>query len=363
MRVLFACASVLALTAAPAEGETLETSASVYVRTDSDSTTVVSPRTRVRVPVASPRNHVDLVYAVDVWTSASVDIRTAATGRVREQRDEVVVGADRTWSWGLAGLGYRFSHEVDYVSNAASAFVQVEARQKTITIDGRVSAGGDVVGRSGDASFAERIGHTSGYVGYTHVLGRRTLAQLSAEFRLQRGFLSSPYRWVSLGGMASCAQSLGLCIPEVHPGQKMRFAQVARIRQALSARWSAGAAYRLYLDSWGVLGHTGMLDVRTVPTPRLTLGLQGRFHGQDGASFYQAAYTEDAGRFVTRDRELSTTWNARGSATADVRVPVTPQTDLKIGALVGGGVYRYPNFVGLDTVGVVEATLSFGVSL
>lgn len=361
MRFVLAWFALLLAVADP-EAEVVETAASVYVRTDSDQTTVVSPRTRVRVPVAGPRNHVDLVYAVDVWTSASVDIRTAATGRVREQRDEIDAGADRTFSWGTAGLGYRFSHEPDYLSNAGSAFVQVEARQKTITIDGRVSAGQDVVGRSGDEHFGERIGHGSAYVGYTHVLGRNTLAQLTAEGRLQRGFLSSPYRWVSLGGSPLCADSFGLCIPEVHPGQRFRLASMARVRRALSPRWSSGAAYRFYADSWGVLGHTGKLDLRLAAKPNLILGLEGRMHGQTGARFYRPAYGE-SGTFFTRDRELSTMWNARGSASAEATFPVHDATDLRVGALLGGGVYRYPNFVGLDTVGVLEATISVGVSL
>jgi hypothetical protein len=360
MRLLLAMVVAL-IVVAPTEDDAVETAASVYVRSDSDSTTVVSPRARVRVPVAGPRNHVDLVYAVDVWTSASVDVRTAATGRVREQRDEVDVGADRTLRWGTVGVGYRFSHEADYVSHAGSANVRIEARRKTITVDGRISAGGDSVGRSGDASFSRGIAHAGAYAGYTHVLGRNTLAQLSTEFRFQQGYLSSPYRWVSLGGMASCVTSLGLCIPEVHPGRRMRSAWVARLRQALSPRWSVGGAYRFYFDTWGVQGHTGRVDVRVMPRPRVSLGLQGRVHGQSRASFYRVAYGE-AGTFFTRDRELSATWNARATATAEVRVPVGT-SDLKIGALLGGGVYRYPEFVGLDTVGVVEGSVSLGVAL
>lgn len=361
MRTLLACLGVL-LALSPGEGERVETAASVYVRTDSDRTTVVSPRTRVRVPVAGERNHVDLVYAVDVWTSASVDVRTAATGRVREQRDEIDAGADRTFSWGTAGVGYRFSHETDYLSNAGSAFVSAETRQKTISIDGRVSAGGDVVGRSGDDAFGERIAHGGAYLGYTHVLGRRTLAQVTTELRVQRGFLSSPYRWVSLGGGPSCAETFGLCIPEVHPGLRVRSASVARVRHALGERWSLGGAYRFYADSWGLRGHTGRLDLKVTPVRTMTLGLQARVHGQTAASFYRASYAE-TGRYFTRDRELSTTWNARAAGMFELRIPAAGVTDLKVGALLGGGIYRYPQFVGLDTVGVFEATASVGVGL
>jgi hypothetical protein len=63
------CVLVLAHTAAAQEA-----AGAVYVHTDSDRTTVISPRLRVAAPITDA-TRVQVVYGVDVWTSASVDIR------------------------------------------------------------------------------------------------------------------------------------------------------------------------------------------------------------------------------------------------------------------------------------------------
>lgn len=344
----------------------LETAASLYVRADTDRTTVISPRARLRTRLGDDRSHLDLVYAVDAWTSASIDVRTAASPVVREQRDEVGVGVDREWPWGRVAVSYRVSHENDYLSNSGSVSVQADALQRTVTIDARALAGGDIVGRAGDERFRRTIGYGGLFFGYTHVLTRTTLAQAALDFRAQRGYLASPYRWVSLGAAGLCADAAGLCIPEQHPGRRLRLAAVGRVRQALARRWSLGAGYRLYRDSWGVLGHTGLLDVRVRPLDTITLGLEGRGYTQGAADFYRAAYPNVPSQgWLTRDRELSSMWNVRGGLVLDGRWVVGREGGavLNIGALAAGSYYGYREFVGLDGVAVLELTGSIGVSL
>src|SRR5688572_28194173 len=55
-----------------------ELGSAIYVRTDTDHTTVVSPQVRAAVNVTESTS-VDVTYLVDVWTSASIDIVTSAT--------------------------------------------------------------------------------------------------------------------------------------------------------------------------------------------------------------------------------------------------------------------------------------------
>lgn len=356
--------AVVAWLAPEAEPERYEAAASLYVRADTDHTTVISPRVRVRAPIVDEHSHVDVVYAMDAWSSASIDVRTAASPVVHEQRDEVGLGLDRDWSMGVATVGYRISHENDYLSNSGAVSVKADALQRTVTFDARAFAGGDIVGRAGDPGFRRTIGYGGLYFGYTHVLTPTTLAQASAEVRGQWGYLASPYRWVSLGASGVCADAVGLCIPEQHPGRRLRVAGVARLRQALSSRWSMGGAYRLYADSWGVLGHTAQLDVRVRPTPTITLGLEGRGYTQGGADFYRVAYPSVPSQgWVTRDRELSPMWNVRGGAMFDGRWPVSDSVVLNVGGLAAVGHYGYRAFVGLDAVTALELTASLGVSL
>ncbi len=340
----------------------LESSAAIYVRTDTDRTQVVSPVATAKATIGE-RNHIELTYAVDVWTSASIDVRTSATGRVREQRDEIRVGYDHTLRMGTVGLSYRFSHEPDYLSNSGTLSATTELRDKSIALELALSAGGDIVGRSGDPAFSQTIGYFDLFSSYTHVLTRATLLRLATQVRYEAGYLSSPYRWVSLGGGGLCAHTAGLCVPEQHPSSRVRMAAVGTLRQALSRRFSLGGSYRLYGDTWGTLGHTGVLDLRARVHPTTTVGLEQRAHSQGAASFYRAAYGEQPGGFVTRDRELSPLWNTRTTLFADIRVPTRSGADLLLGVLLAGGAIGYRDFVGLDRVAVAEATLQLGVAL
>ena len=361
MKSLAVFVAVAVLAMAPPDDPKFEGTASLYVRADTDKTTVVSPRARINTQVGDERSHLDLVYAIDVWTSASVDIRTAATEPVREQRDEVIAGVDRDWSWGTVALSYRLSHENDYVSNSGAVSVSADFLDHTVTLDARAYGGGDIVGRSGDVSFRRTIGYGGGFLSYSHVLSPTTVLVISAEVRGQQGYLASPYRWVSLGGGGRCADSIGLCVPEQHPGRRIRSAGVARLRQALSRRWSLGAAYRFYGDTWGVLGHTGLADVRVSATKALVLGLEARAYTQGAASFYSPQYDEETvSSWVTRDRELSSMFNARGGFLMSGRWELATKAWLIAGALVGAGHYHYRQFAGLTDVTAFEVTGTLG---
>src|SRR5262245_22825665 len=80
--------------AVPARSRAQEAATAIYGRTDSDQTVVVAPRLRVQAALAES-TRASVVYAVDVWTSASIDIRTSASKvPVTEQRDEIDASLD-----------------------------------------------------------------------------------------------------------------------------------------------------------------------------------------------------------------------------------------------------------------------------
>jgi hypothetical protein len=91
----------------------------VYVRSDTDHTTVIAPRVSLSAPVASAAR-LDLVYTADVWTSASVDIRSSASKAVTEQRDEINAALSHELGDVRLAGSYRYSHEPDYESHGAS---------------------------------------------------------------------------------------------------------------------------------------------------------------------------------------------------------------------------------------------------
>jgi hypothetical protein len=94
---LLACAVLgTAWSTAHAQEGGVSASSAIYVRSDTDHTTVITPRVRVGAPL-SEETRLDLVYTVDVWSSASIDIVTAATRRVIEQRDEIDVSIEHAF--------------------------------------------------------------------------------------------------------------------------------------------------------------------------------------------------------------------------------------------------------------------------
>jgi hypothetical protein len=325
---------------------------------------VVSPRAHLRKAVFTKRTNVDLVYTADVWTSASIDVRTAATAPVTEQRDEVVAGVDHEQGIATFGAGYRFSREYDYLSNAGNLFLKVEALKRTATFEARGVASFDHVGRAGDEFFHERTNTYGGWLGYTQVLTKKLLMQLAYELRGTTGYQASPYRYVAIGGGGTCGTPTAVCLPEVLPERRIRHAGVLRMRGALTDRMSLGGAYRFYLDEWRVQSHTAVADLAIHPRPTIDFGVEYRFYWQTAAIFYEEAYaTAEQDAYYTRDRELSPLHNSRLNARLQWRKPFgRRENELTLGTLLGGTAYRYREFIGLTRVWALEATANVGVA-
>lgn len=354
-------ALLLAVLASPPTPVGGEARGGIYIRTDSDHTTVISPRAHLEQAVAGPHNRVDVTYSLDAWTSASVDIRTAATPVVRETRHEGVAGFTRerdNTSW---SLGYRLSREPDYLANSVTLASQVELAQRTITLAGRLFGALDRVGRSGDADFREPLHAGGALVSAAFVPTRTTLLQLAYELRGALGYMASPYRFVSVGGDGgTCNATSDFCLPETHPRRRARHAWALRARQALGRRLALAASYRHYRDSWQLRAHTAALELAATPGRRTLLALEYRLHLQSGAFFYRPSYLSPGpGGYFTRDRELS----SLGSQRLAVRANYTRELGrgaLELGLLVGGTLIAYDAFIGLARVRALELSATIG---
>ncbi|HKP61502.1 MAG TPA: DUF3570 domain-containing protein [Polyangiales bacterium] len=286
-----------------------EAGAAVYVRSESDDTLVVAPRARAQTPALADTKFT-AIYAADIWSSASVDIRTSASRvPVTEQRDELDFSLDHEREDLTLTAAYRFSHEPDYVSNGGSGGFSYDFASNNSTIAVGVSGSSDQVGRAGDPSFSESSSTLGGRLSFTQVLGVGTLGQATYEISRAGGYLASPYRRVAIGE-GSCTSGTGedglseLCVVEVVPDERLRHAAALELRQLISDAWSFGAAYRFYTDSWGVLSHTARAELAFLPDADTILAARYRFYIQGPADFYQAHYAEPA-KYVTSDKELS----------------------------------------------------------
>ena len=334
----------------------------VYVRTDSDHTTVVSPRAHLVQPVAGPQDRVDLTYSLDAWTSASVDIRTAATPVVvRENRHEGVAGFARERGNTAWSASYRLSREPDYLANSASLAGQVELAQRTITLAGRLFGALDRVGRASDAEFREPLRAGGALVSAAFIPTRTAVLQLAYELRGALGYMASPYRFVAVGpGDGLCGAGSRFCLPETHPRRRARHAWALRARQALGRRLALAGTYRFYIDSWRLRSHTAALELAATPSRRTLLALEYRLHAQSGAFFYRARYRAPGPpAYFTRDRELSSLASHR-LALHFTYTRELGRGALEFGALAAGTRIGYDDFVGLGEVWALELSAVVG---
>ena len=356
-----ACLALLlsALQAAHADS----VSSVVYVRADSDRTVVVSPRAHLEHELDA-RSRLDLSYAADIWTSASVDVRAMATVPVTEQRDELDLSLSHEWQDVLLSASYRYSVENDYVSHGASLNGQLDLAQNNTTIAVTVFGFSDKVGRSGDASFSRNLRTLGARGTLTQILDERSLVQLTYEFGILEGYQASPYRFVGIGGSGFGCEGTQVCLPEHLPSSRRRHALALLARRALGERVSVGANYRFYFDDWQLRSHTLSAELSWMPTDQAELLLNYRVYLQTGVYFYSPVYPSYLGRsgYTTRDREQSPMRDHRlGVEWIQTLWMDSASARLRLHTSLGGVLFKYENFRGLDSVRALELTLALSL--
>jgi hypothetical protein len=267
----------------------------VYFR--EPSTRVVQPVVEVGVDAPSGVD-VTAHYLLDAITSASAASGPSGDNIFTEYRNEAGLIMGKTWSRLRLGLAYKYSAESDYWSHIAVGSASYRAWGDSATFALSVGAGRDQVGRRvqgmaptstpnpGDPCMPRGattcpLDTVFGGVGYTQVLSPTAVAQVSYEFALQSGFLSSPYR------------------NEMLPDKRWRNAASARIGKYFPAMGGGVQIhYRFYFDllypgadipggdPWGLRTHTveGRLYQRAGRD--LEIRLSARYYSQGPVNFW-----------------------------------------------------------------------------
>jgi len=342
-----------------------ELATALYVRSDSDHTTVVSPRARAQRQL-DETTEVDATYAADVWTSASIDIRTSASKRpVTEQRDELDVGVTRAFEDVSLHVGYRLSIENDYDSNGLSASASWDFADNAANLTLSVNGIHDVVGHSGDPDFARRLDTLDTRLSFTQVLDPNMFATLTYELAVVDGYQASPYRYVGFGGTGAGCVDAGRCLPEDMPDARLRHALAATLRRAFGGAFSAGATYRFYFDDWGLQSHTGLIDLGLDAGEHTLLALHYRVYTQGRVDFYRERYPEWSPSIghTTHDRELSTSASHRVGLDLEQTIGFEDGRELSMSIDVAGAQFYYYEFVGLESVHALEVTTALVLTL
>lgn len=335
----------------------------IYVRSDSDHTLVVSPRASATKRLGD-RSEVDVSYAADVWTSASIDIRASASKPVTEQRNELDFAASHELDDMTLRMSYRYSSENDYESHGASAGSSFDFAGKSATLALNAYLFQDQVGRSGDPNFSRALSTLGARLSFTQILDPKMFAQLTYELVHLDGYQASPYRVVGIGGTGFGCFGASLCLPEREPSLRTKHAAALLLRRALSDALTINADYRFFIDDWGLLSHTIAAQLGLLLGADTLLSLRYRFYLQSGVRFYQAVYraAPSPSDFTTRDREQSPMHDHRIGIDLQQRAPLGDGAMRFVFNLgIGADFYAYDNFVGLTSVRALEFTLALGL--
>jgi hypothetical protein len=350
----------LALHGVPVQAQVIAGSA-VYVRQDSDHTTVIAPRLHVGAPV-DDATRVDLVYTTDIWTSASIDIRASASKPVTEQRDELTGSVTHQFNDVSVNGAYRYSHESDYESHGGTLGASFDLAEKSTTLDLRLSGAFDEVGRAGDPGFHRPVRNMGARVGITQLLDSQTYIQVLYELMDAHGYNSSPYRFIGIGtANALCSTAAYYCIPEASPSERVRHAFAVNFKHALGNSFSVGLGYRFYLDSWDVMSHTLLGELAWNMSRDTILSLRYRFYTQGSASHYSSHYDvgDSTRQYYTNDKELSSFQSHRVALDLEHAFTLDERGhELDVVLSAAPSIFLYSNYVPLNQITAIELTLA-----
>ena len=266
---------------------------------------VVSPWARANQKLTAPVT-VGVGWHADVITGASVDVVTAATGRIEETRHEVAadVALDRGAYRGNAG--YALSDEADTRTHLVTAGGQIDLFERNLTLGLAYALGLDRIGASSEPEslWRDRTMHRVDLTA-TQLLSPDTLVSGGYTLVYQSGFLASPYRQVPLFSRTAevVERSGAQWVAERHPDSRGRHAGRLTLKHALTADLFGSLEWRGYLDSWAMRSHTGRLGLGAQLGARFEVELYDRLYWQSRASFYRGLYTVNRD-FISRDRRL-----------------------------------------------------------
>jgi hypothetical protein len=298
LQLTIAAAATAASSLAFAQSAEIDARGGIYE--DTDATTIITVAGAAKV---APIEHLSVSggYLVDIVSSASVDVVSAATGRWEEVRNEGHVGLGLADDEGSVGASYIYSVENDWRSHTGSLQLSRDVLDHAATLGAMVAVTHNQVGRADDDNFARELLQVSGSLECSLVLSPSDLLSLTYSLQVLSGYQASPYRFVRFEGPLEGAT---LSAPEAHPD--------LRVRHALAARWNhylwrdavLRSSLRGYADDWGVESVTGGLELSVGIARVLEIAPFVRGYLQSSASFYREAYEERLLN-MTADRELS----------------------------------------------------------
>lgn len=211
------------------------------------------------------------------------------------------VGAFYAWSdQTTIGAGASLSTEYDYksVGGFLSGSHTTSDHNDTFVIRvGAYSDTLDVIRFTGLEEGSEDRTSFSLGLGWTHVLGPRTIGTFNWDLTHQSGFLSTPYNSVVAAGTE---------VEEVLPDSRFRNAFHARVRHLLWNDLAVEPGVGLYFDDWGTTAWNLEFTLHWEVAAHVLIVRPGyRFHAQSEVDYFVEDSATSIPEFRTQDSDLA----------------------------------------------------------
>jgi len=234
----------------------------------------------------------------------------------RDQRAAVSVNwQQRAGEFARLSLGGDFSYEHDFTSAAVNVALarDFNTRNTTLSLGGNFEGdrinpiGGTPVGGS-DYALLLKGGNEAktvagGLLGVTQVLGRRWLAQLNFTYDRSNGYLTDPYKILSV--LDTGGNTTGYRF-EIRPDIRTRKSVFLENKVAIGHDDVFDLSLRYMTDDWGVKSRTAELRYRWELGGDMYVEPHARYYSQSAADFYNLYLnsTDPLPEFTSADARL-----------------------------------------------------------
>ena len=276
----------------------------LYHSYDGGGITISGPAVLIRKSMGDSVS-VSAKHYVDTISSASIDVQVIKSGAstYEEERVENSFSMDVLNNKSLMSLSYTNSEENDFSANTLSFGISQDMFGDLTTVAFGYAHGDNEIRKTGDLNFLENSSSDNFNLSLTQILSKNMIMSLALEVITDQGYLNNPYR----KSRYLVTPSTFTLQDEIYPDTRTSTALAVSGRYFLPYRAALHAEYRLFKDSWGVVGNNLEIGYLHPVTDNWMAGIHFRVYRQTKADFYSDLFPYASSQnFLARDKELST---------------------------------------------------------
>ena len=246
MAVALAMPGMIAPNAAKAEGAPEKTTVGLKILSYKENQEtgqrmkVTSPAIYFQTPIKDTAA-VEGSFVLDTMSGASPSsYNTLSSASIHDTRKAGDLKLTKFFDRTAVGVGYAFSKEHDYESNAGSVDARFSTASNNTTFALGLGYSADKIGASNDPTLDEKRKTTDALVGITQVLSPTDLVQSNLTFSYGKGYFSDPYKDF-----------------DKRPDHRTSWAWLTRhVHYFAGPEAALHTSYRYFRNDWGIAAHT-----------------------------------------------------------------------------------------------------------